>query len=128
MKVWLVLLVAQQVSCFLEFNLQYAEPEFKKSDYVNFDNMKVKKVNRTHHLVVGEVIFHVPVGNEVMITTRLFKKAGNDYKLLPFRTPPQGWCDFVKSDTVVWPQVEKVSDFPSSDTVRALTSLALLIS
>lgn len=126
MKVWLVLLVAQQVSCFLEFNLQYAEPEFKKSNYVNFDNMKVKKVNRTHHLIVGEVIFHVPVGNEVMITTRLFKKAGNDYKLLPFRTSPQGWCDFVKSDTVVWPQVEKVSDFPSSDTVKALTSLPLL--
>lgn len=125
MKALLLLLTVSmanvgQVISFLEFNLLYSEALDKgNTDFVNFDNLRVRKVNRTHHLVVGEVVFHVPVGNEVRIETKLFKKAGNDYKLLPFKTPEQGYCEFVQSDTVVWPQVEKVSDFPEQSVVSS---------
>jgi len=42
----------------------------------------------------------------------MFKKAGNDYKLLPYKVGPGKFCETLKTETMLYPKIVEVSDFP----------------
>lgn len=78
---------------------------------MDFSGIKVRKVNNTR-VLIGEVIFKKPIGNEIMISINLLKKQGNEYKLTPYRALPTPFCDFCMKDTYLYPDVAKNSDLP----------------
>jgi Protein of unknown function (DUF1091) len=42
----------------------------------------------------------------------LYKKAGNDYKLTPFKIGPAKFCDYIQNHAVFYDQLLKDSDVP----------------
>lgn len=46
----------------------------------------------------------------------MYKKAGNDYKLSPFKLGPKNFCSFVKEEEMLYPDLKAVSDFPDVNT------------
>jgi hypothetical protein len=108
------------VLAFMEFELKHFEPLVKNdTKYVNFDNIRVKKVNKTHHLVVGDFEVFQDVTNDFKVSGAVYKAAGNDYKLLPYRMLPEGYCDFLKSQAYVYQDFLPVSDYPPVETVSS---------
>lgn len=45
----------------------------------------------------------------------LFMKAGNDYKMMPYKFGPLPFCDFIKKEKYVYPDLVKSSTLPPGD-------------
>ena len=101
----------------MEFSLTHGEPIIKNDEnYVNLDNVRVKKVNRTHHLLIGNFTMHVNQGNEYEFFGVLYKKQGNEYKKTPYKIGPKKFCDFLRDEKMFYPDIQASSDFPSVET------------
>lgn len=122
----LLLVIFVGISCnfiacaFKEADLRYFEalvPNATK--HVNFDKLRIKKVNKTHHLFLGELEVFNEFGNDYKVSGLMFKAAGNDYKLMPYKLPPLGWCEFIKSELMkkMYLEFKAVSDFPEVEDV-----------
>jgi len=42
----------------------------------------------------------------------IYQKAGNDYKLMPFKFQPRPVCDYYDNDNVFAPEMVETTDFP----------------
>lgn len=103
---------------YIEASLRHFEPlEINATKHVNFDKMRIKKVNRTHHLFLGEIEVFQEFGNEYKVAGLIYKSAGNDYKLMPYKLGPDGWCEFLKSFQKLYDSFQEVSDFPVIEDV-----------
>jgi len=115
----LLLVVCNLSQALFEINLDSFGSKIKNdSNFANYDKLRVKKVNKTHHLVVGEITHHIPMDNSYIIECHLYQKAGNDYKLTPYKLPKKPFCDGIQSDVLFMPEVIKASDLPPQDTVK----------
>lgn len=85
-------------------------------NFVNIDKLRIKKVNKTHHMLIGSFVLHKDLGNDYNLLCLAYKKAGNDYKLMPFKIGPTKFCDFIQSEKMLYPELLLVSDFPPLDT------------
>lgn len=83
---------------------------------INLDLLRIKKVNKTHHMLIGEVKVIHPLGDGQMVLCLAYKKAGNDYKLLPYKVGPLKFCDLLESEKMFYPEIQLVSDFPDIET------------
>lgn len=100
-----------------EVDLTHTEVLVKgDTNYANLDNLRIKKVNKTHHMLRGELVLYKEIGNEFQLICLSYKKAGNDYKLLPYKVGPQNFCEFIESEKLLYPEVLDVSDFPPLGT------------
>ena len=84
--------------------------------HMNIDRLRIKKVNKTHHLLIGEFDSHHALDDNYQLAGFLYKKAGNDYKRLPYKIGPKNFCEFIKTEKLVYPSIKPVSDFPNDDT------------
>lgn len=80
--------------------------------FINFDNLRVRKVNKTHHLIVGTVEIFRDISNKFKIANFLYRKAGNAYKKTPYHIGPKNACDFIREEQYLYPALLKVSDLP----------------
>ena len=80
------------------------------------DRLRIKKVNKTHHLLRGEFDLHHDLDDNYQFLILTYKKAGNDYKLLPFKIGPKNFCEHVRSEKLLYPELKAVSDFPDIET------------
>ncbi|CAO1414374.1 unnamed protein product [Diamesa tonsa] len=100
----------------MEFSLTHGEPIVKNdNNYLNLDNVRVKKVNRTHHLIIGNFTMYVDQGNDYEFYGLLYKKQGNEYKKTPYKVGPNKFCDFLRDEKMFYPNILATSDFPSTD-------------
>ena len=98
----------------MEISLTDGEVIIKNDErYLNMDNLRVRKVNRTHHLIIGNFTLHVNQGNDYMFFGVLYKKQGNAYKKTPYKVGPAKFCDFLRNDKIFYPDVKASSDIPS---------------
>lgn len=105
-------------TAFIEASLRHFEPLVKNATkHVNFDKLRIRKVNKTHHLFIGELETFESFGDQYKIESLIYKMAGNDYKLLPFHMGPDGWCQFIKTQEFMYEDFRKVSDFPPANDV-----------
>ncbi|CAO1384155.1 unnamed protein product [Diamesa hyperborea] len=101
----------------MEVSLTHGEPMVKNDNtYINLDNVRVKKVNRTHHLLIGNFTLFINQGNEYEFFALLYKKQGNEYKKTPYKVGPNKFCDFLRDEKMFYPGVLAASDFPSIET------------
>jgi len=122
LKVLFLLLLQWSLSdagAFFELELESFEPKFKgETKFVNMDKMRVKKVNKTHHLIIGELTYNVDADNSYDIEHFMYQKAGNDYKLMPFKLKKQPFCEVYASENLFLPGLIATSDLPAQDIVR----------
>lgn len=80
------------------FDVQIDRFEQVESDKSIVDfRIRVRKVNKTRSLI-GEVVIGKPSGDDIMFSAKCFKKQGNEYRLMPYRLPPQPMCQLLKHD------------------------------
>ena len=91
---------------------------FVKNDqkHVNLDKLRIKKMNKTHHMLVGEFVFHHEFDDNYQIACLAYKKTGNDYKLLPYKVGPTNFCEFFRNEKMIYPDIKVVTDFPEYST------------
>jgi len=93
------LFLCNLTKAYFELNLDRSEPMIKNdTKFLNLDRYRVRKVNRTHHLLVGDYVVKVDIDESFDTQTLLYQKAGNDYKLMPFRLKKQPFCAMFQSD------------------------------
>ena len=70
-----------------------------ESDFIKFDNFRVKRYNKTVHAISGVVSFKIDFGDDWEIKMDCFrsKLGNNQWKLTPFKASQQSICNFVKS-------------------------------
>lgn len=84
------------------------------SKFSDFTNLRVRRVNRTNFVLVGNMTYFEDVGNEHQIEAKIMKKVGNQYQLTPYRLKKENYCDFVK-DHDTYKDLRKVSNIPQED-------------
>lgn len=73
--------------------------------------MKIRKVNKTHRGVTGDIVMLVSdVDNEMLVEARLAQKQGGEYRLLPYKLPQKKLCSFFDEDTIFFPEFTKASN------------------
>ena len=77
------------------------------SSYFDFSNIRAKKINRTH-VLVGNGTFFKDIGNDVQCKILLYKKQGGEYRLMSYKVPVKGFCDFWNTETLIVPDLQKV--------------------
>lgn len=114
-----VLMICEAFAAFMETSLRHYESlKPGATKHVNFDKMRVKKVNKTHHAFFGEIEVFQEFGNIYQVSSLVWKMARNEYKLMPFKLGPDPWCDFLKNHEAIYNNLKAVSDFPAADEVR----------
>lgn len=110
-------LLSQEVSAFLDVSLTHTEVLMPGDKTVaNIDKLRVKKVNRTHHMLQGEIEAFIPIDNSFDVLCLSYKKSGNEYRLMPYKIGPKKFCNTLKDEQMIYPELLKVSDLPSQDT------------
>lgn len=77
----------------------------------NVDKFRVRKVNKTH-LLIGEIETFIDIGDELSLFCTSYRKAGNDYKLMPYKIGPAPVCKFIDGEKLLYPDFQKKTDFP----------------
>lgn len=108
----------EMFTAYRETDLRHFEPLYRNlTKHVNFDKLRIKKVNRTHTMFLGEIEVFQSFGNNYQVVSFMYKSAGNDYKLLPFKLGPDNWCEFLKTYREHYDPFVAVSDFPKVEDV-----------
>lgn len=88
--------------------------QFEGMEIADFTDFKVKKVNKTHRMLVGtSEVFAPDFDNSVQVEMQLYQKQGGEYRKLPYKISPKGSCDFFNEDEVLYPEIAAVSDVPN---------------
>ncbi|CAO1398185.1 unnamed protein product [Diamesa serratosioi] len=121
-----MLTIIHYTSGFSEVIMEYAEEIKGVSNFSDFSKLKVSKINRTSHLLRGDISYFVDVGDDYKFESTLFKKVGMGYHKTPYKMGPKDFCKYWNDDAVFYPDVLKVSDFPALGTCPLLAGNYLL--
>lgn len=80
---------------------------------INLDKVRIRKPNKTHgHMLMGEFTTFREFNDEIQLLCLSFKKAGNDYKLLPYKVGPKNFCEFLDGEKMLYPEFQAMTDLP----------------
>lgn len=116
----------------MEINLTEGRPLFTNdTKFADYTKLRVKKINRTTHVFLGEATSFVDIGNEYTVNNHSltiyilikfiifkieansYKKQGNEYRKLPYGVAQTKYCDFFSNDKFFYDDVLAVSDLPA---------------
>jgi hypothetical protein len=78
--------------------------------YLDYTKLKIRKINKTR-MIVGEMTVNREIDNTFLGQASIYVKQGNEYRLMPYRLPPKGFCDTHNEDIYFFPQVVEASDW-----------------
>lgn len=123
MKFWVtifgVFALFEMFHSFMETTLRHYESDVPgQKEHINFDKLRVKKINRTHHAFLGEMELFEEFGDKYIVSSIVWKMAGNEYKLMPFKLGPDPWCKFLEKYPEIFQHFSPpVTDFPPEGDV-----------
>lgn len=94
----------------MEVEIQRVE-QIGDTNYVDFSQLKVRKIDGERK-VVGNATFHAILDNSYLASCLVYKKAGGEYRLQPYRLPEMPFCSFLDTDIYGYPELAASSDFP----------------
>lgn len=110
-------IVFNEVLSFKDVTISYTDVHIKNDkNHINIDSLRLRKVKKVH-LLTGSLEFFHDIGNDYTFALTLYKSAGNDYKLMPYKIGPKPFCDLIKEDTMLYPEIKAASDFPEPEVV-----------
>ncbi|CAO1407889.1 unnamed protein product [Diamesa hyperborea] len=99
---------------YIEINLTEGRPLFKNdTKFSDYTKLRVKKINRTTHVFLGEATSFVDIGNDYTIEANTYQKQGNEYRKMPYGVQATKYCDFFNNDKFFYDDLLKVSDLPA---------------
>lgn len=94
----------------MEIDLQRTE-QLSEATYIDFTKIFIRKVNKTRKLF-GNVTYHVSLDNNDITEVNSYVKQAGEYRLMSYRLPKKGWCDFIKGDPYLYQELTGSSSFP----------------
>ncbi|KAL7026591.1 hypothetical protein ACKWTF_005092 [Chironomus riparius] len=88
----------------------------KNSKIFDLDSFKIARFNRTTFVFNGSMEMSLDSFEDLEAVCELFKKAGNDYKLTPYKMGPANICKLIKDDDFFYAGFHKHTDFPPLKT------------
>ena len=80
------------------------------------------KFNKTLYVLKGSGTFLKDLNNDLELGTELLQLQGGEYRKTVVRIPTQKYCNFIKKDTMIIPELVKTSNF-STDCPTPAVSL-----
>ena len=65
-------------------------------------------------MLTGDFDVFIDVDNNYDVLCLSYKKAGNDFKLMPYKLGPKAFCDLIKNEKMIYPEVLPVTNFPQN--------------
>lgn len=96
----------------------YIEMEFDRFeqasgwDFTDFSLVRVKRLNKTARAIFGILQQKVAADDTHLVSFELSLKQGGQYRKLPYKLPPKGFCSFINEDIYIYPELSKASDIP----------------
>lgn len=110
-ELW-VLIAAFQISAYIEIDVQTYEQQ-GEATYLDYSNLKVRKDAKTKtRKIYGNITQHIALDNSYMAEAYVYVKQGGEYRLLPYKVPAKGFCDFNNDDVYYYPEFSGASDYP----------------
>ena len=94
---------------FIDVSITRGEPLNTTGDFADLTGVKVKKVNRKH-VITGDFHYKKGLSNDQQCTVLFYKKQGGEYRLMSYKIPAQGCCDFYNGDTFIVPALSNVCE------------------
>lgn len=91
--------------------MQSCEQLVNKDKFLDFTNVKVKKIGKDRGFV-GPVSFNFPIDNNYTVEGKLYMKQGGEYREMPYKLQKKPFCDFVNGETFFLPKVTDVTSPP----------------
>ncbi|CAO1364467.1 unnamed protein product [Diamesa tonsa] len=105
------------VSSSVEIHLTFGKPYYPNdTKFFDLNKVRVKKINRTHHVIDGEMEFFRSFGDEYDVEVTFYQKSGIEYKKMPYKIGPKKFCSFFREEKTVYPDLQKHTDLPPIDT------------
>ena len=100
----------------MDIHLTFGKPYYPNdTKFFDLTKIRVKKINRTHHVIDGEMEFFRSFGDEYDVEVTLYQKSGVEYKKLPYKIGPKKFCQFFREEKTVYPDLQKHTDLPTID-------------
>lgn len=108
--------------------LSHNEITVKNSPIFNADGLKTKRFNRTTYVVDGSIELNVDGGYDDWDGQCIvYRKMGNEYKLLPYKLGPTNICGLLKDEKMFYPEiVAHGENFPPVGTCDFKTGTLIL--
>jgi hypothetical protein len=75
-------------------------------------NIKVKRIPGTKTRgVFGPIIVNGDLDDNFNVLVKIYIKQGGEYRLMPFKHPPQPICEFINNEKYYIPDAIKVTNF-----------------
>lgn len=108
-----------QVFCYHEVTLTDGRAIVANdTKFVNLEHLRVKKVNKTHHLLVGTIDLLLDIDNSFQLQVLIYQKAGKVYQKTALHIGPKKACVFIKEPHYIYSQLLEVSDLTRPESVR----------
>lgn len=119
----------KKTSAYLDISLDHClQLEGDRENFMDWSTIKVRKLNKTHHGLIGNLTHRVPLDNSYEGQLTIFIKQGGEYRKLPYRLPKKNYCDYIKDDTYFYPELaaSSISRFLSSVPKKTWVKLKTL--
>lgn len=70
-------LLTLSVECFFDLQMDRLELLYQDDSFIDFNKLRVRKMNKTVRAIVGEVNLKQKIGNEVLVEGKMYKKQGS---------------------------------------------------
>ncbi|CAO1318780.1 unnamed protein product [Diamesa serratosioi] len=105
------------VSSTVDVHLTFGKPYYQNdTKFIDLSKIRVKKMNKTHHIVDGEMELFRSIGDEYDVQINVFQRKGNEIKKMPLYTRTKKFCNFFREEKLVYPDLRNYTDFPSITT------------
>lgn len=78
--------------------------------YIDYTKLYLRKVNRVKK-IFGNATLHITLDNTFTSKASIYEKLGGEYRLMPYKLPIKGFCDFLIEDKLFYPELTEHSDF-----------------
>lgn len=96
--VFIFLLLFAESQQFFDIQFDRFELMFQNESFFDYSKLRVRKYNKTVRLLIGEITYNQPIGNEIIVEVKGYKKQGNQYRLLPYHAAPTPYCTSLEND------------------------------
>jgi hypothetical protein len=112
------------VPCFQEIQYDIVVNKIVQSvtnkSILDHSKLKLSKFNRTTQILSGPFEAYIDLDNSVGISISGFRRAGNEWRTIPFRVPLTPYCDYAKNEKFYFELFYQHAGLPSKDHCPAI--------
>jgi hypothetical protein len=109
-QVFCIFLLIKSAMCLFDIEYQSVRQDYG-ANFFDWSKLKVSRIKGTKtRALFGPMTARGAIDNSFTFMGNMYKKQGGEYRLQPFKLPPQSFCDALNNDPYFMPEIAKVSN------------------